>query len=217
MELNKYIDHTLLASTASEADIRKLCAEALQYDFASVCVNSCYVALASELVHVPGSTVKVTAVVGFPLGAMSTVAKVDEMKDAIFCGADEIDMVINLSWVKDKQYGRIANELERMRRNSGSKILKVIIECCELTDEEIVKTCELCKAASVDFVKTSTGFDAKGGAEVADVKLMKKVCGDYPHIKAAGGIRDKKTALAMIEAGADRIGTSHGIEIVSDK
>lgn len=217
IKLNKYIDHTLLSPTASESDIRKLCKEALDNDFASVCVNSDYVSLAASLVHVEGSTVKVTSVVGFPLGAMSTTGKVDEMKEAIFSGADEIDMVINLSWMKDKKYDLISHELERMRTNSGSKILKVILECCELTDEEIVKACQLCKDASVDFVKTSTGFDAKGGATVHAVELMKKTCGDYPHVKAAGGIRDRKTALEMIKAGADRLGTSHGVEIVNGK
>jgi deoxyribose-phosphate aldolase len=144
---------------------------------------------------------------------MDTIAKVDEAKEAIFCGADEIDMVINISWLKDKKYDMIKFELERMRRTCGSKILKVILECCLLTDEEKIKACELCKEASVDFVKTSTGFST-GGATVHDVELMKKVVGDYPHIKASGGIRDKETMLAMIKAGATRIGTSHGVDLI---
>jgi deoxyribose-phosphate aldolase len=216
MKYNKYIDHTLLSSTASEEQIRKICQEALDNDFASVCVNGDYVELAHKLVHVPGSTVHVTCVVGFPLGSMSTTAKVDETKEAIFCGADEIDMVINLSWMKDKQYDKVLYELAEMRKTCRSKILKVIIECCELTDEEKIKACELCKQASVDFVKTSTGFDAKGGATVHDVELMKKVCGDFPHIKAAGGIRDRKFMLELIKAGADRIGTSHGVELMKE-
>ncbi len=214
MKISKYIDHTLLSTTATEADIRKLCQEALDNDFASVCVNGDYVELASSLVHREGSTVKVTAVVGFPLGAMSTTAKVDECREAIFCGADEIDMVINLSWLKDKQYDKISYELERMRTTCGSKILKVILETCELTDQEIEKACALCKAASCDFVKTSTGFDPKGGATVHAVEVMKKICGDFPHIKAAGGIRDRKTMDEMIKAGATRIGTSHGVELI---
>jgi deoxyribose-phosphate aldolase len=213
MEYNKYIDHTLLSPTATEKDIRKLCAEALKYDFASVCVNGDYVELAHSLLNVPGSTVHVCTVVGFPLGSMDTIAKVDEAKEAIFCGADEIDMVINISWLKDKKYDMIKFELERMRRTCGSKILKVILECCLLTDEEKIKACELCKEASVDFVKTSTGFST-GGATVHDVELMKKVVGDYPHIKASGGIRDKETMLAMIKAGATRIGTSHGVDLI---
>lgn len=212
--LSKYIDHTLLANTASEAQIRKLCAEALQYDFWSVCVNSAYTGLAASLVHVPGSNVKVTTVVGFPLGQMSTTAKVEEAKDTIFNGADEIDTVINVAWLKDRKYKEISYELERLRKTCGSRILKVILETCELTDEEITKACELCKAASADYVKTSTGFDPKGGASLHAVEVMKKACGDFPHIKASGGIRTKEEFLAYIKAGADRIGTSHGIDLI---
>ena len=216
MQYNKYIDHTLLSPTATEDQIRKLCAEALANDFASVCVNGDYVALAASLLHVPDSTVKVCTVVGFPLGSMSTPAKVDETREAIFDGADEIDMVINISWLKDKQYDRIKNELSRMRNACPSRIiLQVILECCLLTDDEKIKACELCKAAGVDFVKTSTGFST-GGATVHDVELMKKVVGDFPHIKAAGGIRDRKTMLEMIKAGANRIGTSHGVELMKE-
>ncbi len=215
MKYNKFIDHTLLAPDATEAQARKLCEEALDNDFASVCINPDYVGLASSLLHKEGSTVKVCTVIGFPLGATLTAAKVGEMREAIFEGADEIDMVINISWVKDKKWDLVLDELQRMRTNSRSKVLKVIIECCLLTDEEKIKCCELCKKASVDFVKTSTGF-SKGGATVHDIELMKKVCGDYPHIKAAGGIRDRKFMLDLIAAGADRIGTSHGVELMKE-
>ncbi|MBP3713052.1 MAG: deoxyribose-phosphate aldolase [Bacilli bacterium] len=214
MKLSKYIDHTLLDPKATSEQIRQLCYEALVNDFASVCVNSCYVSLAASLLHVPGSTVKVCTVVGFPLGAMATPAKVDEAREAIFSGADEIDMVINIGWLKDKEYQRISYELERMRKACGSRILKVILETSVLTDEEIIKACELCKEASADFVKTSTGFDKSGGATVHAVEVMKKACGDFPHIKASGGIRDKETMQAMIDAGATRIGTSHGVDLV---
>lgn len=211
MEYNKLIDHTLLKADASEDQIRKLCEEAKKYHFASCCVNGDYVSLVHELLE--GSGVKTCTVVGFPLGSMSTSAKVDEAKEAIFDGADEIDMVINVSWLKDKKYDQISFELERMRRTCGQKVLKVILETCLLTKDEIIKACELCKAASVDFVKTSTGF-SKGGATVEDVALMKKVCGDYPHVKASGGISSKEFMEELVKAGASRIGTSHGIELV---
>ncbi len=212
MEYNKYIDHTLLAADATKAQIVKLCNEAKQYHFASVCVNGDYVPLAHELLK--DSDVKVCTVVGFPLGSMSTTSKVDEAKQAIFDGADEIDMVINISFLKDKRYDEVLYELERMRRTvNGNRILKVILETCLLTDDEIVKACQLCKQASVDFVKTSTGF-SKGGATVHAVSLMKKTCGDYPHVKASGGIRTKEFMKELIDAGATRIGTSHGVELV---
>lgn len=216
MKLSKYIDHTLLSNVATESQIRKLCEEGLKYDFASVCVNSAYVPLAASLVHVPGSTVHVTTVVGFPLGQMSTIGKVEEAKEAIFSGADEIDTVINIAWLKDQQYERISYELGRLRRTCGSKILKVILETCELTDDEIVKACQLCKEAGADFVKTSTGFDPKGGASLHAVEVMKKACGDFPKIKASGGIRTPEEFKAYIAAGATRIGTSHGVELIKE-
>lgn len=216
MEYNKYIDHTLLAPTATEAQIRKLCAEALQNDFASVCVNGDYVPLAASLLHKEGSTVKVCTVIGFPLGAMSVNAKVGEAREAIFDGADEVDMVINISWLKDHKYDAALDEVRRVRNACPSRIiLKVIIECCLLTDDEKVEACKICKQAGADFVKTSTGFST-GGATVHDVELMKKTVGSFPHIKAAGGIRDRKMMLDLIKAGADRIGTSHGIELMKE-
>ncbi len=213
MELNKYIDHTLLKADATEEEIRKLCEEAILYKFCSCCVNGDYVGLVHSLLE--GTGVKTCTVVGFPLGSMATTSKIQEAREAIFEGADEIDMVINISHLKDKKYDEVLFELQRMREACGSKVLKVILECCLLTDEEIVKACELCKQASVDFVKTSTGF-SKGGATVHDVKLMADTCQGFPHVKASGGIKNKKDALDMIEAGATRIGTSHGVEIVKE-
>lgn len=211
MEYNKFIDHTLLAADASEQQIRKLCAEAVQYDFASCCVNGDYVSLVHKLLE--GSNVKTCTVVGFPLGASTTSSKVEEARQAIFDGADEIDMVINISYLKDKKYDEVLEELVAMRRACHDRILKVIIETCLLTDEEKIAACELAKKAGCDFVKTSTGF-SKGGATVSDVALMKKVCGDFPYVKASGGIKTKEFMEELIKAGASRIGTSHGVELV---
>ncbi len=211
MEYNKFIDHTLLAADASEEQIRKLCAEAVQYDFASCCVNGDYVSLVHKLLE--GSNIKTCTVVGFPLGSSTTSSKVEEARQAIFDGADEIDMVINISHLKDKKYDEVLEELVAMRRACHDRILKVIIETCLLTDEEKVAACELAKKAGCDFVKTSTGF-SKGGATVNDVALMKKVCGDFPYVKASGGIKTKEFMEELIKAGASRIGTSHGVELV---
>ncbi|MFA6796187.1 MAG: deoxyribose-phosphate aldolase [Bacilli bacterium] len=213
MNYNKLIDHTLLAPTATKAQIEKLCQEAKENDFASVCVNGDYVELAAHLLHVENCDVKVCTVVGFPLGAMSTTAKVLEARQAIFDGADEIDMVINISWLKDKEYERLDYELRRMRRQCQNRILKVILETCLLTDEEIVKACELCKEAGADFVKTSTGFST-GGATVHAVKLMRETVGPEMGVKASGGVRTRADLEAMVEAGATRIGTSHGVDLI---
>ncbi|MDD4532478.1 MAG: deoxyribose-phosphate aldolase [Bacilli bacterium] len=213
MKYNKLIDHTLLSPTATKAQIEKLCQEAKDNNFASVCVNGDYVELASHLLHVENCDVKVCTVVGFPLGSMSTTAKVLEARQAIFDGADEIDMVINVSWLKDKEYERLAYELGRMRRQCQNRVLKVILETCLLSDEEIVKACQLCKEAGADFVKTSTGFST-GGATVHAVKLMRKTVGPEMGVKAAGGIRTRKDLEDLVAAGATRIGTSHGIDLV---
>lgn len=213
MKYNKLIDHTLLSPTATKAQIEKLCQEAKDNNFASVCVNGDYVELASHLLHVENCDVKVCTVVGFPLGSMSTTAKVLEARQAIFDGADEIDMVINISWLKDKEYERLAYELGRMRRQCQNRVLKVILETCLLSDEEIVKACQLCKEAGADFVKTSTGFST-GGATVHAVKLMRKTVGPEMGVKAAGGIRTRKDLEDLVAAGATRIGTSHGIDLV---
>ena len=211
MGLNKYIDHTILKATASSADVQKLCEEAIEHEFYSVCVNGCYVADAKHLLQ--GTDVKIAAVVGFPLGAMTTAAKVFEAKEAVENGASEIDMVINVAKLKDGEFEYVENEIRQIKEAIGDNVLKVIIETCYLTDEEKVKACELSLAAKADFVKTSTGFGADG-ATYEDVKLMKSVVGDNAKVKASGGVRDKETAQKYINLGAERLGTSSGIDIV---
>ena len=211
MGLNKYIDHTILKATASSADVQKLCEEAIEHEFYTVCVNGCYVADAKHLLQ--GTDVKVAAVVGFPLGAMTTASKVFEAKEAIENGASEIDMVINVAKLKDGEFDYVENEIRLIKEAIGNNVLKVIIETCYLTDEEKVKACELSLVAKADFVKTSTGFGT-GGATYEDVKLMKSVVGDNAKVKASGGVRDKETAQKYVDLGAERLGTSSGIEIV---
>ena len=211
MGLNKYIDHTILKATASSSDVQKLCEEAIEHEFYSVCVNGCYVADAKQLLQ--GTDVKVAAVVGFPLGAMTTAAKVFEAKEAVENGASEIDMVINVAKLKDGEFEYVENEIRQIKEAIGDNVLKVIIEICYLTDEEKVKACELSLVAKADFVKTSTGFGT-GGATYEDVKLMKSVVGDNAKVKASGGVRDKETAQKYVELGAERLGTSSGIDIV---
>ena len=211
MDYNKLIDHTNLKQDAQEADIIKLCDEAKEHHFASVCVNPNYVSLCKE--RLAGSDVKVCTVIGFPLGQTTTTAKIDETKDAIFEGADEIDMVINVSWIKDKRYDKVLYEIQRLKRYCHDRILKVILETCLLSDEEIVKACEIAKKAGADFVKTSTGF-SKGGATVHAVELMRKTVGPDMGVKASGGIKTKEDMVKMVEAGANRIGTSSGVELV---
>ena len=211
MELNKYIDHTILKATASQKDIEKLCAEATEHKFYSVCVNGCHVKDAKK--YLEGTDVKVASVVGFPLGAMTTAAKVFEAKEAIENGASEIDMVINVAKLQDGEYGYIEEEIRQIKEAIGKNVLKVIIETCYLSDEEKVKACELSLKAKADFVKTSTGFGT-GGATFEDVKLMKSVVGDSAKVKASGGVKNKETAEKYIELGAERLGTSSGIEII---
>ena len=211
MGLNKYIDHTILKATASGTDVQKLCEEAIEHEFYSVCVNGCYVVDAKHLLQ--GTDVKIAAVVGFPLGAMTTAAKVFEAKEAVENGASEIDMVINVAKLKDGEFEFVENEIRQIKEVIGDNVLKVIIETCYLTDEEKVKACELSLVAKADFVKTSTGFGT-GGATYEDVKLMKSVVGDNAKVKASGGVRDKETAQKYVDLGAERLGTSSGIEIV---
>ena len=211
MGLNKYIDHTILKATASSSDVQKLCEEAIEHKFYSVCVNGCYVADAKHLLQ--GTDVKVAAVVGFPLGAMTTAAKIFEAKEAVENGASEIDMVINVAKLKDGEFEYVENEICLIKEAIGDNVLKVIIETCYLTDEEKVKACELSLVAKADFVKTSTGFGT-GGATYEDVKLMKSVVGANAKVKASGGVRDKETAQKYVDLGAERLGTSSGIEIV---
>ena len=211
MGLNKYIDHTILKATASGTDVQKLCEEAIEHEFYSVCVNGCYVVDAKHLLQ--GTDVKIAAVVGFPLGAMTTAAKVFEAKEAVENGASEIDMVINVAKLKDGEFEYVENEIRQIKEAIGDNVLKVIIETCYLTDEEKVKACELSLVAKADFVKTSTGFGT-GGATYEDVKLMKSVVGDNAKVKASGGVRDKETAQKYVDLGAERLGTSSGIDII---
>ena len=211
MKLNKMIDHTILKADAKREDVLKYCEEAKKYDFMSVCVNSCNVKIVKKALE--GSDVKVCCVVGFPLGAMATEAKAFEAKYCVDNGADEIDMVINIGALKDENYDYVKKDIEEVVKASSGKVVKVIIETCLLSDEEKKKACELAKEAKADFVKTSTGFST-GGATAEDVKLMKSVVGDELKVKASGGVRTKEDAMKMIEAGADRIGASSGINIV---
>ncbi len=213
MQLAHFIDHTLLKPTATEAQIIRLCEEARMYDFAAVCVNGCWVHLCADLLA--DTTQKVAAVIGFPLGAMATEIKVAEAKNAMENGADEIDMVLNIGWLKDAQFTKVEADIRAVKNVIGSKVLKVILETGYLTDAEKEKACELAVAAKADYVKTSTGFGA-GGATIEDVQLMKRVVGDEALIKASGGIRDQFTALKYIAEGVSRIGTSSGVAIVTE-
>lgn len=206
-----YIDHTMLAPQATVFQIRKLCEEAVKYHFASVCVNSCHVALCAELLK--GTGVNVCTVVGFPLGAMSTKAKAFEAECAVADGAVEIDMVINVGALKDENWTFVEDDIRAVKKACGGKLLKVILETCLLTDDEIVRACQLSEAAGADYVKTSTGF-SKGGATAEAVSLMRKTVGDRLGVKASGGIRDRESALKMIEAGASRLGCSAGVKIM---
>ena len=214
MSIAKYIDHTLLAPDAAKSAIEKLCKEASEYKFASVCVNSCWVSLAADLLK--DSSVKVCTVVGFPLGAMDTVSKAYEAAKAVENGADEVDMVINIGYLKSGMLDAVLEDIVAVRKATEGKLLKVIIETCLLTDDEKRIACELSEKAGADFVKTSTGF-SKGGATLHDVELMKSVVGDRLGVKASGGVRDYATAKAMIDAGATRIGASAGIAIVREE
>ncbi|MBN2867759.1 MAG: deoxyribose-phosphate aldolase [Flavobacteriaceae bacterium] len=211
--LNTYIDHTLLKATATEQDIINLCNEAKTHQFFSVCVNSCYVSLAKA--QLKDTDVKVCSVIGFPLGAMSTKAKVEETKQALKDGADEIDMVLNLGFLKSKNFDAVWQDIEAVKQVMPNNTLKVILETCYLEEIEIIKASELAINSGADFIKTSTGFGT-GGATINDVKLMKSVAEkSNVKIKASGGIRDTETAISYIEAGAERIGTSNGIAIVT--
>lgn len=212
MELNRMIDHTLLKANATRAQIEKLCDEALEYNFASVCVNTCWVPLAHE--KLAGSEVNTCCVVGFPLGAVLTEAKAAETRLAVEAGADEVDMVINIGWLLDGEYDAVRDDIAAVVKAADGKCVKVIIEACLLTDEQKVKACELSVEAGATFVKTSTGFST-GGATVADVALMRKTVGDRCLVKAAGGIHTADEARAMVEAGADRLGCSAGIQIMA--
>lgn len=211
MAYNKLIDHTLLKQDATPEQIKKLCEEAKEFDFMSVCVNPAYVPLAAECLK--GSDVKVCTVIGFPLGMNLPETKIEEAKQAIKAGAQEIDMVINVGMLKAGNDQYVQDEIKALKDVAGNNVLKVIIETCLLTDEEKVRACKASKAAGADFVKTSTGFST-GGATVHDVALMRATVGPDMGVKASGGIRTAETAAAMIKAGASRIGASSGKKIV---
>jgi deoxyribose-phosphate aldolase len=213
MEYNRLIDHTLLKTDASVEQIEKLCQEAMQYKFFSVCVNSCYVGLAKTLLD--GSDVKVATTIGFPLGAMSTKAKTFEVEQALKDGADEFDMVINVGWLKSKFYRLVQQDIEDVVEAACGHTVKVIIETCYLTEDEKKIASSLAVAAGAHFVKTSTGFGS-GGATVEDVKLIRSIVGPNVGVKASGGIRDAATLKAMVEAGANRIGASASVKIMEE-
>lgn len=213
-ELSQYFDHTILKPEATEADIIKLCIEARDYEFYAICVNSSYVALAKK--ELAGSHVKIASVVGFPLGACTTATKVFEAKNAIQNGADEIDMVIHVGAMKEGRINYVLTDIIAVVEACEEKALvKVILETCLLSEDEIVEACLLAKNAGAAFVKTSTGFSTSG-ATSEHVALMKKTVGSTVKVKAAGGIRDLKTTLAMIKAGADRIGASASVGILKE-
>lgn len=215
--LNKYIEHTLLRQDATREELVKLFKEAIENEFLGVCINPVNVNFASE--YLKNYDVKIVTVVGFPLGASKSEVKAYEAKLAIEEGADEIDMVINVGFLKDKNFKEVQKDIETVRAACKGKILKVILETDLLSKEEIENACKICVSAKADFVKTSTGFVKNGvGAKIEDVKLMHKIVS--PHgleVKASAGIRDKQKAIAMIKAGASRLGTSSGVEIVNSE
>ncbi|PKM55614.1 MAG: deoxyribose-phosphate aldolase [Firmicutes bacterium HGW-Firmicutes-5] len=211
MNLAKYIDHTILKPDARRDEVERICDEAKEYGFASVCVNVAHTKFVSEALK--DSDVKTCTVVGFPLGAVLPEVKAYETKKAVENGSDEIDMVINIGALKDQDYELVERDIKAVVTAAEGALVKVIFETCLLSSDEIVKACELSMAAGADFVKTSTGFST-GGATVEDVTLMKQTIGNAGKVKASGGIRDYEQAMKMIEAGAERIGASAGIAIV---
>ncbi len=213
MEINKYIDHTNLKAYATVDDIKKLCKEARDNHFETVCVNPYYVSLAKD--ELKGSNVSVCTVVGFPLGMNNSMVKEYEAIAAVQDGADEIDMVINIGALKDHDYDYVKNEIETVRDAIDGKVLKVIIETCYLTSDEIIKMTEICNETFINFIKTSTGFGTSG-AKLEDVELINEHKGEVLEIKASGGIKTFDEAVSFINAGASRIGTSNGVEIMKN-
>ena len=211
MELNKYIDHTNLKAFATKSDIEKLCEEAKKYKFASVCVNPHYVSFAKKILS--DSNVEVCTVIGFPLGMNKSITKEYEAIAAIEDGADEIDMVINIGELKDKNYDYVKNEIECVRDAIDGKVLKVIIETCYLTEEEIIKATEICNQTFVNFIKTSTGFGTRG-ASLEDISTINKYKNEVLEVKASGGIKTYEDASKFIESGVTRIGTSNGVSMM---
>lgn len=212
-EILKHVDHTLLRQTATWQEIKQICDDAIKYQTASVCIPPCYVKQASEYVK---GNVKICTVIGFPNGYMTTKAKEFETKDAIANGASEIDMVINIGWLKDKKYELIEEEIVTLKEACGENVLKVIIETCFLTDEEKTKMCEIVTRAGADYIKTSTGFGG-GGATFSDIELFSRNIGPNVKMKAAGGISSMEDAEKFLSLGADRLGTSRIIKIVKSE
>lgn len=213
MRLNKMIDHTILNPDATKDEVIRVIDEAKAHEFASVCLEPCWVSLAAE--RLADSPVKVCTVIGFPLGANTKTVKAFEAKEAVDNGAEEVDMVLNIGALKSGDYDLVLEDMKAVREAAKEAVVKVILETCLLTDEEKKKACALAKEAGLDFVKTSTGFST-AGATTTDVKLMREVVGDKMGVKASGGIRDRETAEAMIAAGASRIGASKSIAIVGE-
>ncbi|MFV0503578.1 MAG: deoxyribose-phosphate aldolase [Lachnospirales bacterium] len=212
MDKNKYIDHTLLKANASKEEIVNLCKEAKEQDFASVCVNPSWISLCKEKLE--GADVKVCTVIGFPLGSTTMETKAFETKDAISKGATEIDMVINIGKLKDRYFDYVYEDIKAVVDSASGNIVKVIIETCLLTDEEKEIACQLSEKAGANFVKTSTGFST-GGATIEDVKLMRKTVSENVKVKASGGVRSSEDFENMIKAGAERIGTSSGVKLMT--
>lgn len=211
MNYNKMIDHTVLKADTPLETVKRICDEAMEYGFASVCINPCHVAYCAD--YLKDSDVNVCTVIGFPLGANTSAVKAFETKDAIANGADEIDMVMNIGALKDKNYDLVRNDVKAVVEAANGTLVKVILETCLLTEDEIKKACELCVEAKADYVKTSTGFSTRG-ATIEDVQIMKAAVQGKAKVKAAGGVRTHEDMVKIIEAGADRIGTSAGCSLV---
>ena len=211
MNYNKMIDHTVLKADTPLETVKRICDEAMEYGFASVCINPCHVAYCAD--YLKDSDVNICTVIGFPLGANTSAVKAFETKDAIANGADEIDMVMNIGALKDKNYDLVRNDVKAVVEAANGTLVKVILETCLLTEDEIKKACELCVEAKADYVKTSTGFSTRG-ATIEDVQIMKAAVQGKAKVKAAGGVRTHEDMVKIVEAGADRIGTSAGCSLV---
>lgn len=211
MNYNKMIDHTVLKADTPLETVKRICDEAMEYGFASVCINPCHVAYCAD--YLKDSDVNVCTVIGFPLGANTSAVKAFETKDAIANGADEIDMVMNIGALKDKNYDLVRDDVKAVVEAANGTLVKVILETCLLTEDEIKKACELCVGAKADYVKTSTGFSTRG-ATIEDVRIMKEAVHGKAKVKAAGGVRTPEDMVKIVAAGADRIGTSAGCSLV---
>jgi len=214
MNIAKYIDHTLLKATATTKDIEQLCIESINYQFHSVCINPCYIDFCKNILA--SSNINIATVIGFPLGAMQAKSKLHEAEQAIKIGANEIDMVLNIGFLKSNLYQEVEDEITAIKKAIGKNTLKVIIETCYLTKEEKITATKIVLNSGADFIKTSTGFGT-GGATFEDILLFKEIAGNNLKIKASGGIKDVETAMKYISLGVSRIGTSSGVDIVQGK